>query len=80
MLQNIQKVMHTKLGQILISIILGFGLASIFRRSCKDAECFSFFAPKPSEVEKKIYTHGGNCYSFRTETLPCSSETPISFA
>ena len=80
MLQNIQKVMHTKLGQILISIILGFGLASIFRRSCKDRNCFTFNAPKPSEVEKKLYTHGGECFSFKTETLPCSSENPISFA
>ncbi|MAV56949.1 MAG: hypothetical protein CMI79_05425 [Candidatus Pelagibacter sp.] len=80
MLQNLQKIMHTKLGQILISIILGFGLASIFRRTCKETDCFSFYAPKPSKVEKNIYTHGGNCYSFKTETLPCSTKNPIGFA
>ena len=80
MLQKLQEVMHTKIGQILISIILGIGLASIFRRSCKASECFSFHAPKPGDIEKKIYSHGGKCFSFHTETVPCTAEKPIAFA
>ena len=80
MFQKLQQVMHTKMGQILISILLGFGLASIFRKTCKAQDCFSFHAPKPSDVEEKIYTHGGNCYTFKTETTPCTSKEPLTFA
>ena len=80
MLQKLQQVMHTKIGQIIISILLGFGLASLFRKSCKESECFSFKAPKTSEVENKVYKHGDDCYSFKPETVPCSSESPITFA
>ena len=44
MIQNIIKSMHTDFGQVVISIILGIGLASISRRSCHDKECYKFNA------------------------------------
>ena len=81
MLQRLQKVIHTKFGQIVISIILGLGLASIFRKACDEINCLNFVAPKASEVEKTVYKHGNNCYKFKAMTQPCNKEiTSVRFA
>uniref|UniRef100_A0A6C0CS14 Uncharacterized protein n=1 Tax=viral metagenome TaxID=1070528 RepID=A0A6C0CS14_9ZZZZ len=71
MLQKLQKAIHTKFGQIVISIILGLGLASIFRKACDELNCLSFTAPKTSEVEKTIYKHGNDCFKFKATTKNC---------
>ena len=80
MIQNIIKSMHTKFGQIVISIILGIGLASLFRRTCNEKECYQFQSPKTSEVESTTYLHGGACYKFNAETRKCSDKNHVTFA
>ena len=40
MIQNILKSIHTKFGTYVISVILGLGLASLFRKSCDNKNCF----------------------------------------
>ena len=52
---NIKKFLHTTTGKYLMSIILGFGLASLFREVCKGKNCLIFHAPPLDEIEDKIY-------------------------
>lgn len=81
MLQKLQRVMHTKYGQVLISIILGLGLASLFRKACDELNCFNFVAPKTSEVEKNAYKHDSSCYKFKAMTKKCDkNKKSVSFA
>ena len=42
MFKNILSKVNTKYGKIIISIILGIGLASIFRKSCDSRNCIIF--------------------------------------
>ena len=72
MLRNLTKMMHNRYGQILISVILGLGLASLLRRSCDDANCLRFKAPPPDLVSKNVYKHGGSCYKFTHASATCS--------
>ncbi len=71
MLRNLTKIMHNKYGKILISVILGLGVASLFRRSCKDRKCMVFRAPSMNEVEQNIYKHDGGCYKFSHNAITC---------
>lgn len=80
MIQNIIKSMHTKFGQVVISIILGIGLASLFRRTCRNEDCYTFQSPKTGEVENTTYLHGGSCYKFKAETKKCESQKHVTFA
>lgn len=80
MIQNIIKSMHTEFGQVVISIILGIGLASLFRRTCHDEDCYKFQSPKTSEVETNTYLHGGSCYKFNAETKNCTKNKHVTFA
>ncbi len=36
---HLSKFFHTTTGKYLMSIILGLGLASLFRKVCKDKNC-----------------------------------------
>lgn len=74
MLKNILKGIYTPNGKIFISIILGIGLASLFRKSCESRNCFVFKAPKLDEVESTVYKHDNKCYQFKTRSAKCSSQ------
>ena len=73
MLKNILKSVHTDLGKILISIILGVGLAGIFRKSCDSRNCLVFHAPPLEEVTKNVYKHDGQCYRFKANSVTCGT-------
>ena len=58
-------------------MILGFGLASLFRKDCTNNKCFQYVAPKIDEVKKNIYRYNSDCYKFHTNTHECKSNSPI---
>ena len=70
---NFKRLLNTQLGQVFISILLGLGLAMIFRKVCKDKNCVQFKGPILSDMEGKIYKHGEKCYRYTTEPGKCDS-------
>ena len=81
MFKNFQKLMYTKLGKYVISVILGFGLASLFRSVCKDKECLDFQGPSLVNIQKYAYRFNESCYKFNEKAIRCgNSETSVNFA
>ena len=81
MFKNFQKLMYTKLGRSVISVILGFGLASLFRSVCNDKECFDFKGPTLVNIQKYAYRFNESCYKFNEKAVRCGdSETSVNFA
>jgi len=62
---DFKRIIHSKAGKYLISIILGLGLASLFRRACHDRKCYKFIGPPLEKVEEKIYKFNNKCYTFK---------------
>jgi hypothetical protein len=56
-----------------MSVILGFGLATLFRSVCKGNNCLIMKAPPLNEIEDKIYKHEGKCYKFTPLTKKCDA-------
>ena len=55
------KFVHTETGKIMMSILLGFGLASLFRVVCKNKDCLIFHAPPLANFKDKVYkNNNGN--------------------
>ncbi len=52
---HIRRLLYSKYSHILISIILGFGLATIFRKACKKRNCIVFRAPPLTDIDEKVY-------------------------
>jgi hypothetical protein len=66
------KFVHTETGRIIMSILLGFGLASLFRTVCKDKGCLIFNAPPLDQIQDKIYKSGDKCVKYNTVSTKCS--------
>lgn len=72
MIQNIVNSIHTKPGKYIMSIILGIGLACIFRKSCKNKNCLNFVAPSVDEIDNTQYKFNNKCYKFNSKTISCN--------
>ena len=68
------RLLHSKSGHIIISIILGFGLACLFRRICKDRECIIYTAPDFKKIKDKIFKFDDKCYKYTKETSTCNDK------
>jgi hypothetical protein len=68
-----QRLLHTETGRIFISIVLGLGIASLFRRVCKDRSCIAFRAPSIKDLEKDIYKLDDKCYTYKTKAVKCDA-------
>ena len=70
----IKKLFHTENGKTILSIILGIGIASLFRKACSDRkQCIIFKGPKLEEVHKNVYRHDNKCYTFKEKSTKCGS-------
>lgn len=74
---NFRRLFTTELGKNIISIILGLGLATLFRKVCKDKNCIRFNGPIITDIEDKIFKHNDKCYKYKTETDKCDSTKKI---
>ena len=60
----IKRLIKTKNGRILMSILWGLGLSALFKKVCKGRNCIVYSAHNPREIEKNIYKHNEKCYNF----------------
>lgn len=73
-MKGMMRLLHTNNGRYAISFILGMGLASLFRKVCKDRNCLIFKAPPLSEVTKNTYEYANKCYTFKEQLSKCDPE------
>jgi len=71
------RFVHTETGKIIMSILLGFGLASLFRTVCKDRDCIIFHAPPLDKIQDKIYKNGDKCYKYTPVATKCDANVKI---
>jgi len=69
---HFEKFVHTETGKIVMSILLGFGLASLFRTVCKGRNCLIFRAPPLDEFKDKIYKIDNKCVKYKPVPTKCS--------
>ena len=78
---NFKRLLYSKIGQIIISMLLGLGLASMFRKACTKRNCIKFTGPSVGDVKDKIYKFNDKCYSFTTRAESCNkNKKQVSFA
>ncbi len=59
---------------ILISFLLGFGLAAMFRPVCKGPDCVIMRGPPVQELRDAVYQFGSKCVEFKTKTVECPTD------
>jgi hypothetical protein len=68
---NLGKFFKTESGKHIMSAILGFGLATMFRVVCKDRNCLIFKAPNLEDIDDKVFQQGDKCYTFKVKNVKC---------
>jgi hypothetical protein len=70
---HLNKFFHTQSGKYIMSVILGFGLATLFRTVCKGKNCILFKAPPLDEIKDKIYKYEDKCFKFTPTATKCNA-------
>ena len=67
----IRDIMRSDGGAIIVSIVLGFGLAAMFRKACSGSGCIIIHGPNPKEIAKYVYKVKDDCYTYTPYVAPC---------
>jgi hypothetical protein len=73
-MHKIQRILHSEPGKVLISIILGLGLASLFKKVCNNRNCMVFYAPPSNKIEGKTFEFDNKCYEFKSRATECNDK------
>ena len=74
---NLKRLIYSDVGKIVISIILGLGLATLFRKVCKERDCLVFHAPKLNKIKNQVFKFKDKCYKFEEEIEKCNENKKI---
>ena len=75
---NFKRLLNTNIGRIFISILLGLGIATLFRKVCTDKNCIKFNGPIiGDDIEDKPYKFNNKCYKYSFEPDKCSKTKRI---
>ena len=70
---NFKRLLNTETGIMFISILLGLGLATLFRKACEGKNCIQFNGPLINEIDGKTYKYGEYCYKYKLSAAKCDS-------
>ena len=73
----VRRLLYGNIGKVVMSVILGLGLATMFRKVCKERDCIVFRAPDISKIKNQIFNFGGKCYTFKEEIEKCDNNKKI---
>lgn len=68
---NIHKLLKTKASAIIMSIVLGLGLAALFRRVCDGSKCIIVEGPDVKETDGVYYKIDKDCYKYTPVASEC---------
>ncbi len=57
-----------------VSFLIGFGIAAMFRPMCRGSDCLVLHGPPVKDVVDKVYQMGERCVEFTTEVVQCPTE------
>lgn len=74
---NFSRILHSTLGVYIISLILGLGLATLFKKSCNNDRCRIFRAPHPKKINEKLLRFDEKCYKYEFNAGRCNGNKRI---
>ena len=70
----LRRLIYSDVGRIIISILLGLGLATLFRKVCNDRNCIIFKAPNIKKIKNQIFKFDNKCYKFSEKIEKCDDK------
>lgn len=73
----LKEVMSKRVGCWLVSVLLGFGLATMFHRVCVGRDCVIVKGPSVDYVTKHMWRNGQECYKYKVASVKCPDEVEV---
>ena len=73
----LRRLIYSDVGRYVISILLGLGLATLFRKVCNDRSCLVFHAPHINKIKGQVFDFDGKCYTFEEKAARCDQNKKI---
>jgi hypothetical protein len=70
----ITEIIDNYWGRVILSIIWGLGLATMFRKVCKGRNCIVIKAPDNKEIVNNTYRFNDKCYKFKSTAVSCKKK------
>ena len=77
MVFQVKRLLYGRYSKMVISAVLGLGLATLFRKVCNERNCIIFHAPPLEKLKDKIYKDGAKCYKFNSVATKCDNNKKI---
>lgn len=71
----LRRLIYSDFGKIIISVLLGLGLSTLFRKVCNDRNCLVFKAPTIDKIDNKTYKFQDKCYTYSASAIQCDDNT-----
>ena len=73
----LRRLIYSDVGRYVISILLGLGLATLFRKVCNDRSCLVFHAPHINKIKGQVFDFDGKSYTFEEKAERCDQNKKI---
>ena len=78
---NLRRLIYSEAGRYIISILLGLGLATLFRKVCNERNCIIFRGPALNKVKGQVFKFHDKCSQFNEHIEKCDENKKlVSFA
>jgi hypothetical protein len=67
----LKELVKNETGRIVLSIILGFGLATMFKKACTGHKCIVIQGPSMQEIKETYYKIDDDCYKYTPVATKC---------
>jgi len=73
----LRRLIYSDIGKYIVSILLGLGLATLFRKVCNERNCIIFKAPDLQKIKNQIFKFDNKCYKFNESIERCDNKRKI---
>ena len=73
----LRRLIYSDFGKYIISILLGLGLSTLFRKVCNERNCIIFKAPDIKKIRNQIFKFENKCYIFKESIESCNTNKKI---
>lgn len=74
-MKKLLDLLNSERGSMVASMILGLGMATLFRKTCGSGNCILVRAPDVDALRHHIYELDGVCYKYTPRAVTCSRST-----
>ena len=70
----INNILYTERGRFILAIILGLGIATLFRKFCEGKNCYDFIGPEQHIIRDQVFSFDSNndeCFVMKEKTTKC---------